>query len=57
LELRDDHSTSIDNANTWWMNPPREILYGLNISLGVAFKGGNDAERTFHLAAAGADFK
>lgn len=57
LSLNGDHSKSIDGLNTWYMNPPQEIYYGLGISIGISFPDGTDGQRTFYIAAAGGDFK
>jgi len=53
LSLSGDHSGAIDASNSWVIDPPITIKYGLGISIGVSF--GDEGEILF--TAAGADFK
>jgi hypothetical protein len=57
LSLNGDHSSAIDDLNTWHINPPQEIHDGLGISLGVFFPDGSNEQRSFSIAAAGGDFE
>lgn len=52
LALSGAHSRAIDEANTWYVNPPVTIYSGLGISVGVHFP----EAAHIHFATAGADF-
>jgi hypothetical protein len=44
LTLQGDHSTAIDDQNSWLLPSPQELKWGLGISVGVSF--GNFANNT-----------
>lgn len=61
LGLQGDHSRGIDSSNSWTIDPPITIRYGLSISIGVQFTGFiDDPNPNTHFEAffstAGADF-
>jgi len=58
LALSGDHSGGIDASNSWVIDPPITVMYGLGISVGVRF--GNRDSSTYPgilFTSAGADFK
>lgn len=61
LALTGDHSANIDNDNTWDINPPITILFGLGLSIGVQFLQDNPSDPnnpfgSILFTTAGADF-
>ncbi len=56
LALAGDHSTNLDNQNTWVINPPIEIKFGLGYSVLVKFAGGGLDVPEILFTSAGADF-
>jgi len=60
LALSGDHSTAIDASNSWVINPPIQIMYGLGLSVGVEFGPVDNAGMPWPeilFTAAGADFQ
>ena len=62
LSLSGDHGLGIDAANTWAIDPPLTIRFGLGISIGVQFNTNFDTSDTvdkleFLITTAGADFQ
>jgi hypothetical protein len=59
LHLQGDHSGGIDPSNSWAVNPPLTIAFGLGISIGVQFSIGIDSpiDTGMLFTTAGADFR
>ena len=56
VSLSGDHSTAIDDSNTWSIDPPLTIFFGLGISVGVTFHPVSHAPNELLFTTAGADF-
>jgi hypothetical protein len=61
LNLQGDHSRAIDSSNSWQIDPPITLRYGLGISVGVQFNSFIDEPNPnihfeIFFSTAGADF-
>jgi len=56
LSLAGRHSEGLDNQNTWVINPPIEMKFGLGYSVQVQFAGGGQNIPEILFTSAGADF-
>jgi hypothetical protein len=56
VSLGGDHSTTIDASNSWVIDPPITIFFGLGISVGVMFHPVSIAPNELLFTTAGADF-
>jgi hypothetical protein len=59
LNLSGDHGSRPDSSNTWIINPPLAIQYGLGLSICVNFgnKGGRNVWPEVVFSSAGAEFE
>lgn len=57
LSLTGDHSTAIDKSNSWTINPPHKMIFGLAICVKVAFGNAQvGSVPNVRFVSAGADF-
>lgn len=56
LNLAGDHSAELDESNTWIIDPPILIKFGLGISVGVSFGFQSSPPGNILFTSAGADF-
>jgi len=56
LSLTGDHSTGIDSSNSWQIDPPITILFGLGNSVGMRFPPVTHIPSQILFTTAGADF-
>ena len=57
LSLSGKHSTSVDSSNSWTINPPIEMIFGVAICVNVDFGNAQTGSvPNIRFAAAGADF-